>query len=269
MNTIEERFKGYIAPGRIAGNTYFVGTVPASTHIIDTGDGLIMIDPGYAEPLPIIIDSVWRLGFDPMDVKKILISHGHLDHFGAVPMMKAISGAEVYIGEYDADCARGKQDYSWAKELKKPLVTFEPDHEIKDGDVITLGNTSVRCFHTPGHTPGVCSFLWNVEHNGKCYTAGMHGGVGFNTLSGEYLTNNRFSFDLRDKFIAGCRRLLEEKVEIFIGNHVQNNDTVGKLAKVAAGDENAFICEDGSEWKNFLNGRINALNALIEKEKNQ
>ena len=60
-------WKGYTNPFRIFGNLYFVGTVPASTHIIDTGAGLIMIDPGYPQSLYLVIDNMYRLGLDPHD----------------------------------------------------------------------------------------------------------------------------------------------------------------------------------------------------------
>ena len=45
----KDPWKGYIKPSKMVGNLYFVGTKPASTHIIDTGEGLILIDPGYQE----------------------------------------------------------------------------------------------------------------------------------------------------------------------------------------------------------------------------
>ena len=48
---MEEPWKGAMEPFRILGNTWFVGTGPASTHIIDSGDGLIMLDSGYRESL--------------------------------------------------------------------------------------------------------------------------------------------------------------------------------------------------------------------------
>ena len=69
-----------IPPFRLAGNTYFVGTYKASSHLIDTGDGLILIDTGYASTADVILESMQILGFDIADVKLILHSHGHYDH---------------------------------------------------------------------------------------------------------------------------------------------------------------------------------------------
>ena len=63
---------GKMTPFKIIGNTYFVGTYQASCHVIDTGDGLIMIDPGYTQTAYLVIDSLYQLGFNPRDVKYII-----------------------------------------------------------------------------------------------------------------------------------------------------------------------------------------------------
>ena len=110
-------WKGYTEPFRIFGNLYFVGTVPASTHIIDTGAGLIMIDPGYPQSLYLVIDNMYRLGLDPHDIKIIVITHGHYDHLGAARALVEMTGAKTYIGKEDVTYANGKEDLTWAKEL--------------------------------------------------------------------------------------------------------------------------------------------------------
>ena len=66
---INEPWKGYIEPFRIFGNLYFVGTVPASSHLIDTGEGLILLDSGYQESLYLVLESIRKLGFDPADIR--------------------------------------------------------------------------------------------------------------------------------------------------------------------------------------------------------
>ena len=67
-------------PFKIIGNVYFVGTYQGSCHIIDTGDGLIMIDPGYSDAFYLIIHSMHTLGLNPTDVKYIINTHWHWDH---------------------------------------------------------------------------------------------------------------------------------------------------------------------------------------------
>ena len=60
---------GKMKPFKMIGNVYFVGTYQASSHLIDTGDGLIMIDTGYASTAYLVLDSIYQLGFDPRDIK--------------------------------------------------------------------------------------------------------------------------------------------------------------------------------------------------------
>ena len=69
-----------MTPFRIIGNVYFVGTYQASSHLIDTGDGLVLIDTGYEKTFYLVIDGIHRLGFDPKDVKYVINSHWHWDH---------------------------------------------------------------------------------------------------------------------------------------------------------------------------------------------
>lgn len=71
----EKPWLGKMRPVKIVGNTYFVGTYQASCHLIDTGDGLIMIDSGYAQTAYLVLDSVYQLGFSPRDIKYIINTH--------------------------------------------------------------------------------------------------------------------------------------------------------------------------------------------------
>ncbi|MBQ7235634.1 MAG: MBL fold metallo-hydrolase [Clostridia bacterium] len=73
-------WEGKMQPFKIIGNVYYVGTFQASAHIIDTGEGLIFIDPGYNNTLYLVIDGIYKLGFKPTDIKYIINTHLHGDH---------------------------------------------------------------------------------------------------------------------------------------------------------------------------------------------
>ena len=257
-------YEGAMEPFKIIGNTYFVGTYPASSHLIDTGEGLILIDTGYSDTLFLLINSIYKLGFNPYDIKYIINTHWHGDHTEATAALSHLTGAKTFIGEADGDYANGKVDLTWAKELGTEYgEAFEPDVLLKDGDIISLGNTRIRCVSTPGHTPGTMSFFFNVFYNGKEYIAGMHGGVGTNTMQNGFLEKYNLPKTCREEFLEGLNKVRNEKVEIFVGNHVWNNATREKAEQITD-DFNPFINE--KEWIPFIDDCIEKVKKLMVEE---
>lgn len=249
----------YIKPSKIWGNLYFVGIRAVSTHIIDTGEGLIIIDPGYFESLHMVVDNIWELGFKSKDIKYIVVSHAHVDHMDAVNALAAMSGAKTFIGRDDLPLLTGEL-YHY------PLRSFQPDVLLDDGDVITLGNTNIRCVSTPGHTDGTMSFFFDVTDGEKTYRAGMFGGAGSNTLRKDFLTKHRLPFENRQKMIDSINKIKGEKVELFLGNHPQHNRTEEKLCLLKAQKENPFIQNSQEEWEQFLDGRLTLINNIIKED---
>lgn len=260
-------WEGYVKPFQIFGNLYFVGTTPASTHLIDTGDGLIVLDPGYPQSLYLVIDNIYRLGFQVKDIKYIVCTHGHYDHLGAAKALTEMTGAKTFLGKEDVTYANGTEDLTWAKELGTEYhEAFEPDVLLSDNDVIKLGNTEILCKAAPGHTPGTMAFFFDVTDGVQTLRAAMHGGVGRNSMTKEYLDKNHLSYEAREKFIPAIDSFIDEKVDILLGNHVGNNDTVGK-SLIMTDDFNPFI--NDKAWKEFLTVTKNKFYAMMEEEKNE
>ena len=226
---------GRMKPFRVIGNVYFVGTYQASSHLIDTGDGLILMDTGYESTLYLLLESIWELGFRPQDIKYIIHSHWHGDHTAGTAALAELSGARTVIGEHD----------------REPLMAaghFVPDLTVADGETLTLGNTTIRFMHTPGHTVGTVSMFFDVTLEGTTYRVGTFGGAGANSLVPSFGT---YYAGCREDYLASIDRLLKEPVDVFIGNHCWNNDTRGRGARVLAGEWDAFV--DPAEWPKFLN----------------
>ena len=252
-------------PVNVFGNLYFVGTIPASTHIIDTGSGLIMLDAGYLEASGEIISNIEKMGLSVRDIKYVLLTHGHIDHAGAARKIREISGAEIAIGAADREYVNGENDLTYAREYEMEFDFFEPDILLSDGDVITLGNTSIRAVATPGHTPGAMSYFFDVTDGKEAYTAALHGGMGTNTLTSEYLDRYSLPHSYREDFVRAMKRLSEERVDIFLGNHMQHNKTGEKADRVRAGDKYAFVNPD--EWSPYCLWCIEHLNDVIKGER--
>ncbi|MBQ8322327.1 MAG: MBL fold metallo-hydrolase [Clostridia bacterium] len=239
--SIKNPWEGKIDPFKIIGNVYFVGTFQASCHIIDTDDGLILIDPGYSNTLYLVLNSIYKLGYKPEDIKYIVNTHWHGDHTEAGAALADLSGAKTLIG---------------VKDFEKTQRYFTADIKIRDGDTLTLGNTTIEFMETPGHTEGTLSFFFNTEEDGVTYRVGMFGGAGANTLA-----EGKTEFDgARESYRASLARLRKESVDVFIGNHTWNNDTFNKAKLLRETGENAFI--DPTLWYKFLDFCGERLNSL-------
>ena len=242
---LQQPWEGKMEPFKIIGNVYFVGTFQASSHLIDTGDGLILIDTGYANTAYLLVRSIYELGFNPKDIKYIINTHWHGDHTAATAAMVDLSGAKTLIGHRDAE---------------KATQYFQPDILIHEGDTLTLGNTTISFLETPGHTAGTVSFFFETEENGKRYRVGMFGGAGANTLA-----QGKFDYEgCREDYRSSLHRLQKEHVDVFIGNHTWNNDTAGKGKVLLETGENLFI--DSTLWGQFLDYCENRLDRTIAKD---
>ena len=243
MNTENVKLQGFC----LYPSVYFVGDERVSVHLIDTEAGLIMIDTGYPNMLDVILENIERVGFSVTDLCAIFHSHGHIDHFGCTQELVKRSGAKTYISRIDNDILNGTLDLSWAKELRCPIpLPFSCDVLIEDGDVFDFGDVSVRCIHTPGHTDGVMSFLITLADG---TVAGMHGGTGTNTLRSDFLRRYGLSFDCRRKYRESVNKLRGESVDLVLGNHPEQSDTLGKMIRIMNGETDVRACED---WKALL-----------------
>ena len=244
--TIQKPWEGRIEPFKVVGNVYFCGTFQASCHLIDTGDGLILIDPGYENTLYLVLDSIYKLGFRPEQIKYIINTHWHWDHTEATAALAELSGAKTLVGRWDEENAKRY---------------FTPDILVKDGYALTLGNTTMTFLETPGHTKGTISLFFHTQENGTTYRVGMFGGAGANTLA-----KGAFDFEgCREAYRESVHRLQEEHVDVFIGNHTWNNDTFPKAKLLRETGENRFL--DAELWHQFLTFCEKRLDEVIEKER--
>ncbi|MCD8076786.1 MAG: MBL fold metallo-hydrolase [Lachnospiraceae bacterium] len=241
-------------PFQIYGNLYFVGNTWCASHLIDTGDGLILLDAPCLNELAYLINNVYKLGFELSQIKYIVVSHAHHDHYGSVRALVHLTGAKTFLGEIDAQDMEDHPERFAAMHASKPNRSldecFVPDVRLKDGDVITLGNTKMRCVLTPGHTVGVMSHFWDAYQDGESKKVGIYGGAGFVTLREKQIRENNMPANIREVFLQSIDKVWDEPVDIMLGNHPFHNDTFEKHERAMKETGNPFI--DPTEWKRYL-----------------
>mgnify|MGYP000434876142 FL=1 len=167
----------YVHPFRIWGNVWYVGDSWVCVHLIDTGDGLLLIDSGNCGCTDMLVQAIWEAGFNPKDVKWIIHSHGHLDHIGGANFFKKMFGTKLSLGEPDARMFRERPWISAIYDAHSDLnELFVPDYEIKEGDVLTFGNTTMRFTLVPGHTDGCIAIFFDAHDGEETKRCGYYGG---------------------------------------------------------------------------------------------
>lgn len=239
-------------PFRIFGNLYYVGDKKVCMHLIDTGDGLILFDCGYGHTTEMIEESIRGVGFDPADVKINIISHGHFDHFGSANELREKYGWKILMSAVDTQLLR--ENPRRALIHLGPCPEDEvcwPDEEIEDGQVITLGNTSITCLLAPGHTYGTMAFFFDVTDGVQTLRAGYYGGTGMLTMYDQFCLDYGMPVGKVSAMKRTIQRLLQEKVDITIGNHPAQNCTLEKRQwMLDHPGENPFLNRES--WPAFL-----------------
>ena len=256
-----------LAPFQLYGKLWHVGGKWSPSYVFDTGDGLLMLDTGFPKGGYFLFRNMYDLGLDPRKIRWILHSHGHYDHIGMTRALVEMTGAKTYIGAPDRDYVNGKLDLTWAKELGSTYdEPFEPDVLINDGDVLEFGNLKIRCAAAPGHTPGTMAYFFDLEENGVVRHAGMHGGVGINTMQTKFLRKYGLSAECRQAFLDAAAKLRDEPVEVLVGNHLGNYDAMGKLRRRAENPDGPNPFVEPGEWQRFLDGRAEQVRKLIVED---
>ena len=149
-------------PFKVIGNIHYVGTNGLASYLITTPQGHFLVDTGLPEANSQIRANIAKLGFKIADIKYLLNTHAHLDHTGGFADLKQETGAQLVAGERDKPLLEGGYypGQESAVELRFPAVKV--DRTVKDGDTVTLGDTTLTAHATPGHSPGCTSWTLNV-----------------------------------------------------------------------------------------------------------
>ena len=253
------------APFEIVKGLYYVGNKSVSSHLFDTGAGPLLLDTGYPNAAYLLLESIRELGFSPADIKWILHTHAHIDHFGATRYLKEKYSCETYMPARDIPLMDEKSDLNYCKELDYPYCPphdtwFSVDNPVYDRDEITFGNLTVTARSAAGHTPGTMAYFFDMPCG---YCAAMHGGVGWNTLESAYIKAHNLDGSWRKDYLHSLSALKGIPVDIVLGNHPKQSHTFAKQAAKTA-SHNPFI--NPSEWDLMLTNLENETLEFFERD---
>ncbi|WP_448120958.1 MBL fold metallo-hydrolase [Xanthomonas arboricola] len=226
------------APMRVFDNLYYVGTAGVASWALQTSEGLILIDAlnNDAEAERYIDGGLRKLGLDPADIRYLVITHAHGDHYG---------GQNYLVKRYHPRVIMSDQDW---KELEKPQLEFsnpswgqppKRDLSVNDGEQLTLGDTNVSLYVTPGHTPGTLSLLFPVRDQEQAHMAALWGGTGLN------FGPDRARILAYSASAERFRMLVAQHgADVFLSNHPARDgagERMARLAQRTPGQANPFV----------------------------
>ncbi len=251
-------------PFQITDNLYYVGSKAVSSHLFDTGEGLLLLDTGYTETVYLLLESIRALGMNPGDIRWIVHTHAHIDHFGGTRRLVEKFGCKTYMPAADMPFM-GDAEMAYCTEMELPYeppydAWFKADVELRPGDNVRFGNIVMTAYRADGHTPGTMAYVFDMPNGLR---AGMHGGIGLNTLTSEYSIKHGLGDAWRQAYRDTLDRLENLAVDITLGNHPNQTDTFGKAAR-ATTENNPFI--DPIEWKRMMSHMRVRLSELTQKD---
>jgi len=210
-------------PHRIIGNLYYVGTESLSSFVVDTPEGGILIDSTYEVNVPVIQESMSKLGLKFNNIKIILGSHAHGDHQEADAMVAEMTGARAMaLAEDIPDLQR----------MRTPSGKARPTYQmLHDGDEVKLGGTSLVAHLTPGHTHGCTTWTMRVQENGETHNVVIIGSMGVNT--GTRLWTNGALTPIGEEYVRGFKAMHALSGDVPLGSHPAMHGLVEKYKKLS------------------------------------
>jgi metallo-beta-lactamase class B len=164
-------------PFKVFDNVYYIGFQAVSSYMVTTSAGLVVIDSGFAQTADWLIDSIRRTGNDPKNVKYVLVTHSHADHYGGAARIKQESGAR--IGLSAEDWTEVEKQQSTPPRGGGPAPTpIQRDLVLKDGETLKVGDQTFKLYFTPGHTAGATSIEFQAKDGSRSYRTIIPGGLG-------------------------------------------------------------------------------------------
>ncbi|WP_229658468.1 subclass B3 metallo-beta-lactamase [Tsuneonella deserti] len=216
-------------PFRVYGDTYYVGTCGITALLVTSRKGHVLIDSGTEKGAEIVLANIRSLGFDPRDVKALLMSHEHFDHVGGMARLQAATGAPVFASPEAAAVLRtglpGGSDPQAASGHPAFPPVSGPIHDVAF-EMPMLASRRFQPIITPGHTPGATSWTWPSCEGTTCKQI-----VYADSLSA--ISADGYRFSDHPAYLAGFRRgiarIAAAPCDIVLAPHPSAADMRGRL----------------------------------------
>jgi metallo-beta-lactamase class B len=232
-------------PHRVIGNIYYVGSRGLASYLITTPAGHILINSNLKTSVPLIRESVEKLGFHFTDVKILLISHAHFDHDGGSAEVIKLTRAKYMVMDEDVGVVEtgGKTDFEYGDDATLLYPAAKVDRVLHDGDEVKLGDTVLIAHKTAGHTRGCTTWGLKVNEAGKAYDVVIVGSPNVNP--GYKLVNNARYPEIASDYAHGFKILKALRCDVFLGAHGSYYDMEAKYGKLTASGPNPYIDPKG------------------------
>jgi metallo-beta-lactamase class B len=251
-------------PHRIADNLYYVGSKGLASYLVTTPAGNILINSSLEASVPLLRESVLKLGFKFSDTKILLISHAHWDHDAGSAAIKRFTGAQYMVMDDDVPVVEsgGTTDFQYGKSPGNRYPATKVDRVLHDGDAVTLGGVTLTAHKTPGHTKGCTTWTMKATDGGKTYDVVIIGSPNVN--AGYKLVDNALYPRIAEDFATTFRVLKSLPCDIFLGAHGDYYGMPAKYARLQAGGVNPFI--DPGGYRAYVGEREQAFLAELKKQ---
>ena len=234
-----------IEPVQIFDNVYAIGRTSTVVYVIATSAGLVLIDSGYPDQVDsVLLPGMEQLGLDPLDIRYVIVLHGHADHYGGSPHLQERFGARVVASEADWMLMEDSDPNSG----RPPAPTR--DMVAMEGEPIRLGDGMVTPFLVPGHTPGAISVIFSVRDGDATHTAAVFGGTALTVPRlGDALPQYLGSIDR----FAGIAS--DMGADVVLQNHPLFDGMPAKLERLkarGAGEPHPFVLAAPDSYQRFM-----------------
>jgi metallo-beta-lactamase class B len=252
-------------PFKIAGNLYYVGSKGLANYLITTPQGHVLINSDLEANVPMIRDSIEKLGFKFSDVKILLISHAHWDHDAGSAKIKELTGAKYMVMEGDVPVVEsgGKADFHYGSDPGALYPPAKVDRVLHDGDQVRLGDAVLVAHLTPGHTKGCTTWTMKVQDGGKTYDVVIVGSPNVN--DGYKLVNNAQYPQIAADYERMFRVLKSLPCDIFLGAHGSYFDMESKYARYTERGAAAFVDPEG--YRKFVASKEQEFRTELQKQR--